>query len=77
VGDEDRVRVEIAFQGGQALTVAVSGSVWDDLARALGNGQAESFAFDADDGSYTVAVRRIVFVKRYARESRVGFGAIS
>jgi hypothetical protein len=77
VGDVDRIRVEIAFQGGQALTVVVSGSVWDDLTRALGNGQAESFGFDADDGSYTVAVRRIVFVKRYARESRVGFGAIA
>ena len=27
-----------------------------------------SFALDAEDGRYTVALRRIVYVKRYARE---------
>jgi hypothetical protein len=32
-------------------------------------------ALDAEDGRYSVAVRRIVYVKRFARESRVGFGA--
>ena len=31
--------------------------------------------FDADDGRYTIALRRVVYVKRFARESRVGFGA--
>jgi hypothetical protein len=31
--------------------------------------------FEAEDGRYSVAVRKIVFVKRFARESRVGFGA--
>jgi hypothetical protein len=75
VADGDKVRIELAFQGGQTLTVSVTASVWDDLGRALGNGDAESFGFDADDGSYVVSVRRIVFVKRFVRESRVGFGA--
>jgi hypothetical protein len=32
-------------------------------------------SFEAEDGRYSVAVRKIVFVKRFARESRVGFGA--
>ena len=30
---------------------------------------------DAEDGRYTVSLARIVYVKRFARESRVGFGA--
>ena len=29
---------------------------------------------DASDGRYTVALSRLVYMKRYARESRVGFG---
>ena len=27
------------------------------------------------DGRYTILLRRVVYVKRFARESRVGFGA--
>jgi hypothetical protein len=29
----------------------------------------------ADDGRYSILLRRVVYVKRFARESRVGFGA--
>jgi hypothetical protein len=70
----DRVRIELALEGPQVLTVYVAASVADDLDRALAAGD-ESLSFDADDGRYTVAVKRIVYVKRFARESRVGFGA--
>jgi hypothetical protein len=73
----DRVRLEIAFDGQQVLSVFVAAPTADDLDRAL-EGQADgSFSFDAEDGRYTLAVRRIVYVKRFARESRVGFGAVS
>jgi hypothetical protein len=30
-------------------------------------------ALDAEDGRYTVALGRIVYLKRFAREGRVGF----
>ena len=70
----DRVRIEIAFEGTQVLNVYVPAGVADDLDRALGEGQG-SLSFEAEDGRYTVAVKRIVYVKRFARESRVGFGA--
>jgi hypothetical protein len=75
VADGDRVRLEIAFEGGQALTIFVTAEVADGLDRALADGAEGSQVFDAEDGRYTVAVRKIVFVKRFARESRVGFGA--
>jgi hypothetical protein len=34
-----------------------------------------TFSLDAEDGRYTVALRRVVYVKRFARDTRVGFGA--
>ena len=77
MGDGDRVRLEIAFEGGQALTIFVAAAIADGLDRALADGSDGAHAFDAEDGRYTVAVRKIVFVKRFARESRVGFGAAS
>lgn len=53
----------------------------DALEQALGSadlraGSGEAaLALDAEDGRYTIALQRVVYVKRYARESRVGFGA--
>jgi len=32
--------------------------------------------FEAEDGRYTIALRRVVYVKRFAREGRVGFGTL-
>jgi hypothetical protein len=75
VGDGDRVRLELAFEGGQALSVFVTAAVADDLDVALADGSDGAFSFEAEDGRYTVGLRKIVFVKRFARESRVGFGA--
>lgn len=70
----DRVRLEIAFEGNQVLNVYVPGATADDIDRAMA-GAHDSLSFEAEDGRYTIAVRKVVFVKRFARESRVGFGA--
>jgi hypothetical protein len=70
----ERLRIEIAFEGPQALSVLVTGETAEELDRALGDGGDGAFTFDADDGRYTVLLRRVVYVKRFARESRVGFG---
>jgi hypothetical protein len=74
VSDRDRVWLEIAFEGGQALRVGVPLQTAEDLDRGLG-ADGESLSFEADDGRYTVALKKIVFVKRYARAETVGFGA--
>jgi hypothetical protein len=71
----ERQRVEIAFEGPQVLSVLVSAGTADELDRALAGTGDGSFSFDAEDGRYTVLLRRVVYVKRFARESRVGFGA--
>jgi hypothetical protein len=74
--DIDRTRVEVAFEGGQALSVYVPTATADDLDRALAGDQG-SISFEAEDGRYTLNVAKIVYVKRSARESRVGFGAVA
>lgn len=74
MSSNDRVRVEIAFDGNQVLSVYVPSATADDLDRALA-GDQESISFEAEDGRYTVHVRKVVYMKRLARESRVGFGA--
>jgi hypothetical protein len=72
---DGQVRIEIAFEGGQVIGAFVTTEVADALDRALANGGGSAFALEATDGRYTVAVPKIVYVKRFARESRVGFGA--
>ena len=73
--ETDRIRIEIAFDGTQVLSVLVPLQTAEDLDRALAGDHDSSYSFEAEDGRYTVALRRIVYVKRFARESRVGFGA--
>ncbi len=48
----------------------------DALERALGGGAGEpSLTLEAEDGRYLIRLDRVVYVKRFARDSRVGFGA--
>lgn len=70
----ERVRLELAFEGTQVLTVYVEPKTADAVEGSLAKADG-SLTFDAEDGRYTIAVSKVVFVKRFARESRVGFGA--
>jgi hypothetical protein len=74
--DTDRIRIEIAFEGTQVLNVYVPSATAEDLDRALA-GAHDSLSFEAEDGRYTIAVAKVVYVKRFGRESRVGFGAVA
>jgi hypothetical protein len=71
----DRIRIEIGFDGGQIMGAAVEPGDLDRLEQALASGADGALSLDVEDGRYTVALRRIVYVKRFAREGRVGFGA--
>jgi hypothetical protein len=71
----ERTRIEIGFDGGQIMGAVVDAETVDRLERALSSGQDGSLALDVEDGRYTVALSRILYVKRFAREGRVGFGA--
>jgi len=70
----DSIRVELAFDGGQIMSAIVTAQGADELERQLAANAGGTYGLDASDGRYTVVLQRIVYVKRYARESRVGFG---
>jgi hypothetical protein len=75
MSSNERIRIEVGFDGGQIMGATVLAQTADELERAVGAGAGPSLAIDADDGRYTLRVDRIVYLKRFARESRVGFGA--
>ena len=70
----ERVKIEIGFDGGQALNALVDEASADKLEKALADGLDGALSLDSDDGRTIVVTRRIVYVKRLARESRLGFG---
>jgi hypothetical protein len=68
-------RIEVGFEGGQIMGALVSQESADALERSLGAGSEKVLTLDAEDGRYLVRLERVVYVKRFARDSRVGFGA--
>jgi hypothetical protein len=80
VASSERVRIEIAFDGGQIMGAFVSPSSADALEQALGAADLRAGAgeaalsLEAEDGRFTIALQRVVYVKRFARDSKIGFG---
>ncbi len=71
---DERVRVEVGFDGGQILSALVLKESADRLERALEGAGDGSVTLEAQDAAYTIALNKVVYLKRFARESRVGFG---
>ncbi|HSL63726.1 MAG TPA: hypothetical protein VK874_03630 [Gaiellaceae bacterium] len=72
-GTNARVRIEVGFDGGQVMNALVTKESADALERHFGAGGEGVVPLDAEDGRYMVALRRVVYVTRFAREGRVGF----
>jgi hypothetical protein len=72
---EERVRVEVAFENGQAFSALVPVETAAELEQRLADDDGGIVFVEAEDGRYAVALRRVAYVKRFAREARVGFGA--
>ena len=71
---EDRVRIELAFERGQAFSALVETGVADEIERRLKDGAEGTVDVEAEDGHYVIVLREVAYLKRFARESRVGFG---
>lgn len=72
----ERVRVEIGFAGHTLIAAIVEIAGVDALEKALAGGEGGVRTLEAEDGTITVVVSQVVYLKRFARESRVGFGAV-
>jgi hypothetical protein len=71
---DDRVRIEVAFERGQAFSALVEIRVADEIEHRLKDGAEGTVDVEAEDGRYVVVLREVAYLKRFARESRVGFG---
>ena len=70
----EHVRIEIGFDGGGLLSALVGAAEADRLAAELASASTGVVGFEASDGQYAVNLARVAYLKRFARESRVGFG---
>lgn len=73
MGDE-RVKLQIGFEGGTTMAVNALVSEADRLERHLASGSDGVVELADDDGRFVIVVSRVLFVKRFTKESRVGFG---
>jgi hypothetical protein len=69
----ERVVVEIGFDGGQIMGARITEQSADELEQALSGSRDGSLTLDADDGRYTIPLQRVVYIKRFTREARLGF----
>ena len=72
---DERVVVEIGFDGDQILGARLTSTSADELEQALAARNDGALTLDADDGRYTIPLGRVVYVKRFTREARLGFSS--
>ena len=72
---DDRTRVDIGFEGGGTLTVSVTVLEADGLEQRLRSGENGVADLETEDGRLIVALPHVLYVRRHARGSRVGFSA--
>jgi hypothetical protein len=72
--ERERVRIEVTFEGGHAIAVLVATDAADGLRRALESDRDAVFELEADDGRYFIPLRNVVYVKRFSRDTQIGFG---
>ena len=70
---DDRVRLDIGLEGGSTLTVAVTVLEADSLEERLRKGDSGIAVLEAEDGRLIVVLSHVLYVRRHARGSRVGF----
>jgi len=75
VVDNGFVRVEIGLDGGQILSILVTPASADALEASLTAGALGALGLEAQDGNILLVLARVLYAKRFARETRVGFEA--
>lgn len=74
MAEPESVRIELAYAGGPILSANVTARGADELERAFASGAQDVLQLDTTDGRLAVAVGQVVYLKRFARDSQVGFG---
>ena len=74
MGSPERIRIELAFDGGQIIGALVEPASADALEAALDSGSDDAVRVEAQDGTFRVVPKSIVYYKRYRPGGRIGFG---
>jgi hypothetical protein len=72
---EEFVRIEVALDGGQIMGALVTQESADALDRALRAGSGGTVELESQEGTIVLVLPRVLYLKRFAREMRVGFKA--
>ena len=72
---EEFVRIEVALDGGQIMGALVTQASADALDRALRAGSGGTVELESQEGTIVLVLPRVLYLKRFAREMRVGFKA--
>ena len=75
MASNDRVRIEVGFEGGQVIGGFVESASADELENALHQDGPRVVVLELEDGRYHVVVPRVSYFRRFNRASRVGFAA--
>jgi hypothetical protein len=70
---DDRVRIEIGFEGGQFLRAQVSAADADRLERHLSSGGSGVIDLSDEDGRLTVVLAHVLYLKRFVKETTIRF----
>jgi hypothetical protein len=72
---DDRVRVEVGFEGGQVISGFVDSASAQQLEDALHRDGPRVVVLETEDGAYHVVVPHVSYYRRHSRSARVGFAA--
>lgn len=72
---EEFVRIEVALDGGQIMGALVTPASAEALDCALRAGSGGTVELDSQEGPIVLVLPRVLYLKRFAREMRVGFKA--
>ena len=75
MSSNEHIRIEVGFEGSQIMSALVTEEAAEELEQALTGGKSGSLVLETEDGRYTVALARVVYLKRFNREGRLGFGS--
>ena len=72
---EEFVRIEVALDGGQIMGALVTPASAEALDQALRAGSGGTVELESQEGTIVLVLPRVLYLKRFAREMRVGFKA--
>ena len=71
--ENGRMRVEIAFTGGQTVGAVTTPEAAEGLRQALAAGDG-AYELESEEGAIVISLRAVTYVKRFSRETHIGFG---